>query len=30
MVGCVYSEGEPRLWVMIREVASLEMLVVNG
>ena len=28
MVGCGYSEGKPRHWVMIREVVSLDMLVI--
>ena len=30
MVGCGYSRGKPRYWVMIREVVSLDMLVVMG
>ena len=30
MVGCGYSEGKPRHWVMIREVVSLDMPVVMG
>jgi hypothetical protein len=30
MVGCGYSGGKPRRWVMIREVVSLDMLVVMG
>ena len=29
MVGYGYSGGKPRHWVMIREVVSLDMLVVN-
>ena len=30
MVGCGYSGGKPRHWVMMREVVSLDMLVVMG
>jgi hypothetical protein len=30
MVGCGYSGGKPRHWVRIREVVSLDMLVVMG
>ena len=30
MVGCRYSGGKPRHWLMIREVASLEALVMLG
>ena len=30
MVGCGYGGGKPRHWVMIREVVSLDMLVVMG
>ena len=30
MVGCGYSGGKPRHWVMIRKVVSLDMLVVMG
>ena len=30
MVGCGYSRGKPKHWVMIREVVSLDMLVVMG
>ena len=29
-MGCGYSGGKPRHWVMIREVESLDMLVVMG
>ena len=30
MVGCGYSGGKPRHWVMMRQVVSLDMLVVMG
>ena len=30
MVGCGYSGVKPRHWVMIREVVSLDMLVIMG
>ena len=30
MVECGYSGGKPRQWVKIREVVSLDMLVVMG
>jgi formylglycine-generating enzyme required for sulfatase activity len=30
MVGCGYSGGKPRHWVMIREVVSQDMLVTIG
>ena len=30
MVGCGYGGGKPRHWVMMREVLSLDMLVVMG
>ena len=29
-MGCGYSGGKPRHWVMIREFVSLDMLVVMG
>ena len=30
MVGCGYSGGKPRHWLMIREVVSLDMLVIRS
>jgi hypothetical protein len=30
MVGCRYSGGKPKHWLMIREVVSLDMLVIMG